>query len=430
MANTSRPVVQAKSNGAKRFKISKVTVGKRVYYRVYLGPRVLGKGAKSRQVYFDTPAEAKTFVHQQCIVLQNSGTAGFSLTERERVDAAESIKRLAAVNATLPQAVEYYFKHAKPAGGTKTFVEAASAFITSRERKKCRPRYITNLRAQIKQLETLFKDSNVNELRRDDIETGLASLSASKKWNPKTSNNYLVTLRALFTFCCGNKWCAENPGTGVDKARIDEVPIAILKPDDVISLLTTTLQNARDMVGPFVIGLFAGLRRSEVCELDWQLVHNDRIEVAAKHSKTRRRRFVDISPNLAEWLTLCRKTSGRIFAGSEDDYNEMRRLVAEAANVAWPHNALRHSCASYHLAYYEDSARTAFQLGHSEDVLFRYYRQLVTKPEASKFWRIYPVKDASTGLWSATIRPKPEAPTQQTATRSGNVPRNKMTLAT
>jgi hypothetical protein len=54
---------------------------------------------------------------------------------------------------------------------------------------------------------------------------------------------------------------------------------------------------------------------------------------------------------------------------------------------------LRHSFASYHLAYHRDAARTALELGHkSTTLLFTNYRELVTKSDAIRYWAIKPQK--------------------------------------
>ncbi len=385
-------------------KITEVTVGKRRYFRLYLGRRFLGPEQKPRQKYFASRAEANVFLRQQQIQLQNSGTAGFSLTDRERVDAAEAIKRLAEVNTTLSNAVDYFFKHAKPTGGTMLFSDAVQPFLDSRDAKNCKPRYVRNLKAQFDQLSPAFVGRNVNELRHVDIEQALAELASVREWNVKTRNNYIISLRAFFSFCIARKWCAENAATDVNKSRLDEVPVAIFTPADAVALLTATLRHAPSMLGPFAIGLFAGLRRSEVCQLDWSTVKTETIEVLAATAKTRRLRFVDIPANLATWIALCRKEEqGRVFTGSEDDYNEMRRFVAELADLDWPHNAIRHSAASYHLAYHEKPGYTALQLGHSEDVLFTHYRRPISRKEAAPFWNIYPSYDVTAGGWSATI---------------------------
>jgi integrase len=52
---------------------------------------------------------------------------------------------------------------------------------------------------------------------------------------------------------------------------------------------------------------------------------------------------------------------------------------------------LRHGFASYHLAKFEDAAKLALELGHTnQDLLFRHYRELVTSEQAAKYWDIRP----------------------------------------
>ena len=59
------------------------------------------------------------------------------------------------------------------------------------------------------------------------------------------------------------------------------------------------------------------------------------------------------------------------------------------ANVNYPQNAARHCFASYHIAFHQDAAQTAFLLGHPNAVLlYKTYRTLVSFEEAEKFWDI------------------------------------------
>jgi integrase len=52
---------------------------------------------------------------------------------------------------------------------------------------------------------------------------------------------------------------------------------------------------------------------------------------------------------------------------------------------------LRHTFASYHLAYHGSPDKTAHELGHRDtQMLYRHYRQLVTREAAEAFWAIWP----------------------------------------
>jgi hypothetical protein len=62
----------------------------------------------------------------------------------------------------------------------------------------------------------------------------------------------------------------------------------------------------------------------------------------------------------------------------------------------WPSNALRHSYASYHLAYHQNAAALALQMGHtSQAMIFSNYREVVTRQDSERYWDIKPVRAAA-----------------------------------
>jgi integrase len=111
------------------------------------------------------------------------------------------------------------------------------------------------------------------------------------------------------------------------------------------------------------------------------------IEVTAAKSKTRRRRLVPLQPNLKAWLAIGGVVPLR-------DVNQRMRLFTAALRkkhgIDWTHNVTRHSWCSYHLAQFRSAAETALQAGHSEQMLFTHYRELVTPDQAKEFWSIVP----------------------------------------
>lgn len=69
---------------------------------------------------------------------------------------------------------------------------------------------------------------------------------------------------------------------------------------------------------------------------------------------------------------------------------KVMRKVRHVDGVNYPHNEARHSCASYHLAKYQDPQFTANQLGHSVKVLHSHYKGLVTRAEGEEYFKIRP----------------------------------------
>ncbi len=100
--------------------------------------------------------------------------------------------------------------------------------------------------------------------------------------------------------------------------------------------------------------------------------------------------MVEICDALHAWLSLLTKPKGKILDAKEFRDN-MDALRAAAELESWPHNGLRHSFGSYHLAYHGDAVKTAQQMGHrSSDVVHNHYKALVLKKEAERFWNLKP----------------------------------------
>ena len=57
---------------------------------------------------------------------------------------------------------------------------------------------------------------------------------------------------------------------------------------------------------------------------------------------------------------------------------------------AWKQDVTRHSAASFWLAQCGSTATVSTELGHSESVLLKNYKALVTKTEAAAYWALLP----------------------------------------
>ncbi len=371
------------------------------WWRVTLGKKITG--AKKVRRFFSKESEAKEFIELTLESKQVEGHEAFILTPAIRAEARRCQEMLDAAAAkagrrlSLTEAVGFFLRHALPHGGTRVFKEAALEFLANRESKNLKPRYLVNLRSQFRRLETEFSTTRVNVITSQMIESWLNGLKGSAK----TRNNYLITLRTFFDFCVKQKWCSENPASDVDKAVLDEPPTEILSVDEAARLLACAQDDA-ELLPALAIQLFAGLRRSEVCALDWSEVRDDEIEVKAAKSKTRARRTVTIQPNLAAWLQPFRQITGRVFPRSEDAYNERLNALVIAANkqgaaempplplITWKRNCLRHTAASMLLAFLKNDNLTALELGHGIEVLHRHYKGLVGKVEAARYWSLAP----------------------------------------
>jgi len=264
-----------------------------------------------------------------------------------------------------------------------------------------RPRTLTQYESYLRTIDERFGNRPISEVRSGEIEEWLAE----SDWSKRTRNNYVSTLSTLFIFARARDYCSENPAEKIPRAILDDSAPGILTVEEVAELLKVTREEDPGMLAYVAIGLFAGLRRSELCALEWSEIDIKArtIEVKGAKAKTRQRRIVTISDTLAEWLALASKSARPTPSRNEDvcserlknlcseRHDEHGSLIRKAIVDGWPHNALRHSFGSYHYAQYRDENRTAAEMGNSPAVVFRHYRALVKREAADAFWMLRPV---------------------------------------
>ena len=186
-----------------------------------------------------------------------------------------------------------------------------------------------------------------------------------------------------------------NPFDAIDKVRVPAKAPGILSPKECENLLNA----AGDDILPLVsIQAFCGVRSAETLRLNWSDVDLARgfVQIAAEQAKGARRRLVEMPANLKAWLLPDSARTGRLWPWSPKEYYRRLEVARIKAQIGkWPSNALRHSYASYHLAYHQNAAALALQMGHtSQAMIFSNYREVVTRQDAELYWDIKPARAA------------------------------------
>jgi integrase len=347
--------------------------------------KINGKWARK---FFETKAEAETYVQQKEIELLNQGREGVQFPSWLRIQAQQGQDRLQPHGKTIADAVDFYIKHLEATQRSAKVLQALDELIENRKASGASERYCYDLKLRIGRFSKDFGDRVVSTINTPEIDDWLMGL----KLAPVTRNTFRRDLRTLFSFCITRRYCLDNPVARTRKAKEVDGDIGILSVDETARLL----EAADDASLPyFAIGAFAGLRPAELQRLHWEEIHwgSKLIEVKAAKSKTARRRFIKLRPNLEKWLRPYRKHHGQICPPG------LRNLELEARQRAtitnWPANALRHSFASYHLAHFKNAAELALEMGHTnQQMIFDHYRQLVRPKEAARYWKICPASGA------------------------------------
>jgi integrase len=353
-------------------------------------------GGRSRRFFARTPEgkrEAETFLQLIKTQRENEGMEAFSIPQELRIEALKCQRLLEPASTTLTDAVQFFLKHAKPAGGTKSVADAIKEFLASKRKAGRRESYVRNLEFVLNCFKRDFQNQNVNDISRDGIESWL------DRFNNLTSRkNRIRDLSVLFEFCRRRGYCGSNPLQNIERPTITRRRPEIFSVSETTALLTTAeLHKELQLVPVIAIGLFAGLRIEEIKKLDWRNVHLEEkeIDVDENVAKTRQQRSVEMCDSLVAWLIPHRRNAGPVMP--KGFRNRKDKLLTLAGVTTWSRNALRHSFGSYHCAHSQNPNMTAFQMGHgTTDTLFKYYRNYrISKKDAEAYWKIAPASSGN-----------------------------------
>jgi integrase len=345
-------------------------------------------GRREEEKYYRTLEEARTKFDKLTTDVGNTGTkTAVEVTDADKRLLMEWKERLAAHGRTPVDAFAHYLAHLERCKTSITVSALCDKFQALKTQEKKSRRYLDDLHYRLGILAGEFGGRIAADVSTDDVSAWLAGMNAA----PQTVKNYRTITRSLFSYAVSLKACAENP---VDRAFMPskaDSEVGILTVAQAAALLHAAHERP-DILPAIAIGLFAGVRDAEIHRLDWSEIglESGFITITRKKAKKKSRRLIEIRPALRAWLEPLRQISGPIWPAGERG-----RILHEAAREAaglkqWPHNALRHSFASYGLAKWPDAAALSLEMGNSAPVLFEHYREIVMPKDAEAFWSLTP----------------------------------------
>lgn len=231
---------------------------------------------------------------------------------------------------------------------------------------------------------------------REDMPITAVNLKLLEEWyasrteTPSMRKGTIGRLSTMFSYAWRKGYVTENPCKRLERIRVDPKPPRIFTPLQARTLLHYLRGDRRRRwrLAQAILGLFCGVRPTELTRLFWKDIDLERaiVRIDASASKVRQRRIVPIPENAIAWLKLCERHEQKIGA--------VRWKWIEAAErktgLKWENDILRHTAASYLVAKHEDCGRVARWLGNSADVLLRHYTELVSAEDCLAFWSIRP----------------------------------------
>lgn len=207
---------------------------------------------------------------------------------------------------------------------------------------------------------------------------------ARKQWCGTTRKQGFNYLRLFFNWLVRYEHLDRSPVQRVERPQAAPVH-HLLMTAQVRRLLDLTKGDNR-MRAWLVLGVFGGMRISEVGRAKPEHIEETEIFVPVIKSTDPlpRSRFVPILPALRRHLPK------KWDCLDEDHIKRHRTELAHAMGWhEWPQNCLRHTAASMHRAMWQDSAKTAYFLGHSSPrMVEEKYARAVREKEAKAFWAL------------------------------------------
>lgn len=354
-------------------------------------------GKRTRK-FFRTKEDGEEWLRENRAQLTNQGRSALSLTDRERVDAQSALEVLKPYGVTLLEAAKAFSERADALNRSVSFSTLIEEVLSAKKADGRSSSYLTALKGYLNRFCGDFGDKLVAEYTSLEIDDWLRKLPQ----NATTRNNYRRNLSVAFSFAVSRHYSAKNPVSATAEAKVVLDDPGILTPVEFETLLTLAPPEMR---ASLAIGGFAGVREAEIQRLEWSDI--DRVErtitIKAAKAKTASRRIVTINSTLSAWLSLSSPTAkGPIHPAKY--HLKLRQLRKEAAQELklsgkaapnlekWPSNALRHSAISYRLATDPNAALIALESGHTQAVLHRHYKTLVTPKEGKRWFSILPRK--------------------------------------
>jgi integrase len=316
--------------------------------------------------------------------IRKYGDLASILSTAQRLDAANALDVLAG-RVTLTEAADYWARrHAATGAGETTVAALLDLYMADARARRLRSATLHDMETRLGRLVADLGESPAAAIATEDLDGWLDGLEVS----PANRKNFRTVIHGLFAWAAKTNRIPENPAAKMLQVQVERGMPSIVTPSDVRKIMDAAVRVAPEAVPYLALAFFAGVRSNEITLLRWSDIDlvSGTVTVRPEVAKKRRSRIIRLADNAAAWL--------RGYAGKGDVAPESLRAVlarVQRASVSWPHNAARHSFASYHLALHSDISRTCLDLGHTQPaVLFEHYRNLATREQAEAYFGVLP----------------------------------------
>lgn len=365
------------------------------------------EGAERKRQRFNTRSAADA--HAARINAAEHSTESFRLlvTPEQAASVARSEELLKPVNVRLEVACAEYAAAIQKLNGTplsvavdhwiesrgsiqsKPIPEAVDEFLKSKEQDGTGERQISTLRLILEQFKAGLPGECASMTSRR-IDEYLRASQEERDWSGLTRNHHRSAISNFANWCKQRGFLPRNWSEMefVPKARHERGMVRIITPEDGKALLDASRGSLRVLLA---VGMFAGVRPSEICRLTWADFDFERgeIHVGKQKVRTAGNRLAPMLPSLIAVLQPLRGSpTHRVYPF--DPMQAAKQLVAHAKScgVEWIPDGPRHSFVSYRLAMLRDIFRVSEETGTSAATLRKFYRKPISEESARRWFGI------------------------------------------
>ncbi|MCB1132432.1 MAG: hypothetical protein KDN05_14995 [Verrucomicrobiae bacterium] len=326
-----------------------------------------------------------------------------TLLTAEQLADAESAFQQVGLGSRLSEVVAHYNSLRRRAGEMGVDLDQAMTFFETRYRPETETITILNAKEKF-----MGSRHDISDTTRANYEHGLGLLLSpdankfvhaftisdieailGKYRNTRSKRTYRITFSTFFRWAVRHHYCLENPCDRLDKLPRDMSQIAALSLEEAKRLIhAATIYQDGAAAAVIAIGLFAGLRPSELRDLKKEDILKDRIRVSGGKLRRTLKRSVPIPPVLAAWLTEFP------FDGLPKGMNSKMKFLKKATKARkWVQDIIRHTSITFQAERDKNEALTAYNNGTSKAMMDRHYRDTIDDEETiAEFWNLTPAK--------------------------------------
>jgi site-specific recombinase XerC len=312
------------------------------------------------------------------------------------------------------QQVDEAFAQEAPPGALRKIVRKEVQAIQEREKSVTLGELLDNYLAKLKRAhrsENYLKqfrwlkgyldfwlETKVSDLTPGNIRFSLQKLPSGN------FNSNVRLLRAVLNHGIKHSWLKSNPAQQLEFVHRPKVEVKCLSHLIVEKMFRHAQEQEIELIPPWTIGFFCGLRESELWQIDYAEIRLEEkyVLVPAEISKVRRKRIIPLSENAIDWLhwyferrgAVCEPATRLMSEWTPNRLRASRQANFEAATgpgAKWQQNCKRRAFASHFLAAYQSLDRLAMAMGHSTtELTFERYIGAVSQEAGLAYFQIRP----------------------------------------